>query len=90
MPRIGKRVEKLKVAKQTSRPKACSTMGMTAQGLIQDYLGLDGRVLEVDRFCTALLQALYDAYAQGWKDCEEVRTGEGTRSSKHSLSSCST
>ena len=34
MPRIGKRVEKLKVAKQTSRPKACSTMGMTAQGLI--------------------------------------------------------
>jgi hypothetical protein len=83
MPRIGKWVEKLKVAKQASRPKACSTMGMIAQGLIQDYLGLDGRVLEVDRFCTALVQALYDAYAQGWKDCEEVRTGEGTRSSKH-------
>jgi len=85
MPRIGKHVEKLKVAKQTSRPKACSTMGMTAQGLIQDYLGLDGRVLEVDRFCTALLQALYDAYAQGWKDYEDVRTGNGTRSFQHSI-----
>ena len=33
MPRIGKREKKLKVAKQISRPKACSTMGMTAQGL---------------------------------------------------------
>ena len=78
MPMIGKRVERLKVAKPTSRPKACSAMGMTAKGLIQDYIGLDGRVLEVDRFCTALVQALYDAYAQGWKDCEDVRTGDGT------------
>ena len=41
----------------------------------------------MDRFCTALVQALYDAYAQGWKDCEDVRTGDGTRSFQHSLSS---
>jgi hypothetical protein len=60
-------------------------MGVTARGLLQDYLGPDRRVVEVDRFCTALVQALYDAYAQGWKDCEEVRMGDGTRSSKHSI-----
>jgi hypothetical protein len=80
MARMAKRVEKLDVAKQTSRPKASSAMGMTAQGLLQDYLGPDRRVVDVDRFCTALVQALYDAYAQGWKDCEEVRTREGTTS----------
>ena len=72
MPRITKRIEKLAEAKQTSRPEASSAMGLIAHGLLQDYLGPDRRVIDMDRFCTALVQALYDAYAQGWKDCEDV------------------
>ncbi len=47
-------------------------MGPVAQGLIQDYLGPDHRIIDLDRFSTALVQALYDAYAQGWKDHSEV------------------
>ena len=69
------------MAKQVrSKPEATSAMGLIAKVLLQDYIGPDRRVVDVDRFCTALVQALYDAYAQGWKDCEEVPKKEGTTS----------
>jgi hypothetical protein len=38
----------------------------------QDYLGPDHRVTNMERFFTALMQALHDAYALGWKDRGEV------------------
>ena len=35
-------------------------MGPIAHGLIQDYLGPDHRVIDMERFVIALMQALYD------------------------------
>jgi hypothetical protein len=55
-----------------SKPKAQSALGPIAHALIQDYLGPDQRVTDIERFFTALMQALYDAYATGWKDRGEV------------------
>jgi hypothetical protein len=54
-------------------PEASSAMGPIARGLIQDSLGPDHRVIDMDRFMTALMQALHDAYAQGWKDRERIK-----------------
>ena len=31
------------------------------------------RVIDMDRFVTALMQALHDAYAQGWKDRDQTK-----------------
>jgi hypothetical protein len=71
MGRIVKRVEKPVVDKQLrSQSEASSAMGRIAEGLLQDYLAPG--VFDMDRFRIALVQALYDAYVQGWKDCEEV------------------
>ena len=78
MARIAKRIVKLAEAKKTSRPEACSAMGLIAHGLLQDYLGPDRKVIDMDRFCTALVQTLYDAYAQGWKDCEDVQRNKSS------------
>jgi hypothetical protein len=56
-----------------AKPEASSAMGPIAHALIQDCVGPDHRVTDMDRFFTALLQALYDAYVQGWKDCADVK-----------------
>ena len=40
--------------------------------LIQDYLGPDHLVTDVERFFTALMQALQHAYALGWNDRGDV------------------
>ena len=53
--------------------EARSALGPIAQALVQDQLGLDRKVTDVERFLTALTQALHDAYALGWKDCREVK-----------------
>ena len=55
-----------------SKPKAQSALGPLAQALIQGYLGSDHKVTDMERFFTALMQALHDAYALGWKDRGEV------------------
>ena len=55
-----------------SKPKAQSAMGPIAHALIQGYLGPDQRVIDMERFFTALMQALHDAYALGWKDRGEI------------------
>jgi hypothetical protein len=44
-------------------PEASSAMGPIAHGLIEDYLGPDHRIIDVERCFTALMHALYDAYA---------------------------
>ena len=54
-------------------PEASSAMGPIARGLIEDYLGPDHRVIDRERFFIALLHALHDAYAQGWKDRGQVK-----------------
>lgn len=58
------------VPKETEmgKPKATSAMGQIAQGLIQNYLGPDCRVADMERFVAALIQSLQDAYTQGWND----------------------
>jgi hypothetical protein len=53
--------------------KATSAMGSISVALMQDHIGPDHKVTDMDRFFTALLQALYDAYVQGWKDCADVK-----------------
>lgn len=53
--------------------EASSAMGPIARGLIEDYLGPDHRVIDMERFFTALMQALHDAYAQGWKDRGQIK-----------------
>jgi hypothetical protein len=59
--------------KQTgSKPRAMSALGPIAHALIQGYLGPDQRVTNMERFFTALMQALHDAYALGWKDRGEI------------------
>jgi hypothetical protein len=55
-----------------SKPKAQSALGPIAQALLQAYLGPDQRVTNMERFFTALMQALHDAYALGWKDRGEI------------------
>ena len=55
-----------------SKPKAQSALGPLAHALVQDYLGPDHMVLDMERFFTALMQALHDAYALGWKDRGEI------------------
>ena len=55
-----------------SKPKAQSALGPIAHGLIQGYLEPDQRVTNMERFFTALMQALHDAYALGWKDRGEI------------------
>jgi len=56
-----------------TKKKLEARRGPIAQALIQDQLGLDRKVTDVERFFTALTQALHDAYALGWKDCREVK-----------------
>ena len=53
--------------------KAQSALGPIARALIQGYLGPDHKVTDMDRFFTALMQALHDAYGLGWKDRGEVQ-----------------
>jgi hypothetical protein len=48
-------------------------MSPIAHGLIQDYLGPDHRVIDMERFVTALMQALHNAYTQGWKDRDQTK-----------------
>jgi hypothetical protein len=55
-----------------SKPRAMSALGPIAHALIQGYLGPDQRVTNMERFFTALMQALHDAYALGWKDRGEI------------------
>ena len=55
-----------------SKPKAQSALGPIAHALIQSYLGPDQRVIDTERFFTALMQALHDAYALGWKDRGDI------------------
>jgi hypothetical protein len=55
-----------------SKPKAQSALGPIAHALIQSYLGPDQRVIDMERFFTALMQALHDAYALGWKDRGDI------------------
>jgi hypothetical protein len=55
-----------------SKLKAQSALGPIAHALIQDYLGPYQRVIDMERFFTALMQALHDAYALGWKDRGEI------------------
>jgi len=55
-----------------SKLKAQSALGQAAHALIQGYLGPDQRVIDMERFFTALMQALHDAYALGWKDRGEI------------------
>ena len=55
-----------------SKPRAMSALGPMAHALIQSYLGPDQRVTNMERFFTALMQALHDAYALGWKDRGEI------------------
>jgi hypothetical protein len=55
-----------------SKLVARSALGPLAHGLIQGYLGPDHKVTDMERFFTALMQALHDAYALGWKDRGEI------------------
>jgi hypothetical protein len=65
---IGHYREEVAMAEKQKKPEATSAMGPIAHALIQDYLGPDHRVTNMERFFTALMQALHDAYALGWKD----------------------
>ena len=58
--------------KVQAKLSATSALGPIADALIQSYLGPDRKVLDMERFFTALMQALHDAYALGWKDRGEV------------------
>jgi hypothetical protein len=40
-----------------------------AHGLIQGYLGPDHKVIDMQSFYRALLEALLSAHHQGWQDC---------------------
>ena len=57
----------------SNMPEASSAMGPIARSLIEDYLGPDHIVIDKERFFTALMQALHDAYAQGWKDRDQIK-----------------
>src|SRR6185503_6163737 len=60
-----------------SKLKAQSALGPIAHALIQDYLGPYQRVIDMERFFTALRQALHDAYARGWRDRGEIERAKG-------------
>ena len=64
---------KKRAGPRSNLPEASSAMGPIARGLIEDYLGPDHRVIDMERFFTALMQALHDAYAQGWKDRGQIK-----------------
>jgi hypothetical protein len=40
-----------------------------AHGLIQGYIGPDHRVVDMQSFYSALVEALQKAHEEGWKDC---------------------
>jgi len=58
--------------KQAEPDPDISAMGLIAHGLVQGYLGPDHKVIDMEQFFAALVQALHDAYDQGWKDRSEV------------------
>jgi hypothetical protein len=64
---------KKQAGSHSNRPEATSAMSPIAHGLIQDYLGPDHRVIDMERFVTALMQALHNAYTQGWKDRDQTK-----------------
>ena len=64
---------KKQAGSRSNRLEATSAMRPIVHGLIQDYLGPDHRVTDMERFVTALMQALHDAYTQGWKDREQTK-----------------
>lgn len=45
-----------------------------AHGLIQAFIGPDHRVMDMQSFFRALVQALQAAHQQGWKDRSEADT----------------
>ena len=45
-----------------------------AHGLIQGYIGPDHRVMDMQTFYSALVQALQAAHQQGWKDRGDAET----------------
>ena len=45
-----------------------------AHGLIQGYIGPDHRVMDMQSFYSALVQALQAAHQQGWKDRGDAET----------------
>ena len=55
-----------------SKPKAQSAFEPIAHALVQGYLGPEHRVTNMERFFTALMQALHDAYALGCKDRGQI------------------
>ena len=55
-----------------SKPRAMSALGPIADALVQGHLEPDQKVIDRERFFTALMQALHDAYALGWKDRSEI------------------
>ena len=63
------------MAKQqgSSKPKAQSALTPIAEALVQGYLRPDHRVIDMERFFTALMQALHDSYTLGWKDRGEIK-----------------
>jgi hypothetical protein len=62
------------MVKKQAKPKleARSALGPMAHALIQGYLGPDHKITDMERFLTAVMQALHDAYTLGWKDRGEV------------------
>ena len=69
-----------------SKPGAISALAPIAEALIESYLGPDHKVIDMERFLPALMQALQDAYTLGWKDrarlnglndSRQARTGRG-------------
>jgi hypothetical protein len=64
---------KKRVGPPSNLPEASSAMGPIARGLIEENLGPDHRVIDIERFFTGLMQALHDAYAQGWRDRGHIK-----------------
>ena len=56
-----------------SKPQATSALGPIAQALIESHLGPDHNVIDMERFFTALTQALQDAHTLGWRDRGEIK-----------------
>jgi hypothetical protein len=54
--------------------QARSALAPMAHALLQGHLGPDDRIADPERFLTAVMQALHDAYALGWKDRGEIET----------------
>ena len=54
--------------------QARSALAPMADALLQDHLGPDNKIADMERFLTAVMQALHDAYALGWKDRGEIET----------------